>query len=62
VLESNEYDGRADIWSLGCVIFVLCNSRPDFTPFMANSEKILIERIKFLKHRQLNDSINIEIR
>jgi|LauGreDrversion4_2_1035121.scaffolds.fasta_scaffold4946255_1 serine/threonine protein kinase len=36
VIDGLDYDGWADIWSLGCVIFVLANSRIDITPFTAN--------------------------
>ena len=39
ILKREEYDSRADIWSLGCVIFMMCNND---TPFYAHSESKLI--------------------
>lgn len=42
VLEHQEYDGRADVWSLGCVIYAMCTKS---TPFLAQTEQSLMEKI-----------------
>lgn len=53
------YDSRTDIWSLGCIIFQICNQD---VPFNAQSEPRLIEKIKKTKHRAINENISAEIR
>ena len=53
------YDSRTDIWSLGCIIFQICNQD---VPFNAQSEARLIEKIKKTKHRAINENISAEIR
>ena len=53
------YDCRTDIWSLGCIIFQMCNFD---VPFNALNEVRLIEKIKKTKHRGINEMISSEIR
>ena len=50
-MKREEYDSRADIWSLGCVIFMICNND---TPFYAHSESKLIQKICYSQHKQIN--------
>lgn len=45
------YDHRTDIWSLGCIILQLCNFD---VPFSAFSEQRLVQKIKYMNHRQMD--------
>ena len=42
-LEGCGYDGRSDVWSLGCLMYELCTLTP---PFTASSQWQLVARIK----------------
>ena len=59
MLDGSQHDSRADIWSLGCVIFSICNF--DF-PFNAQSEKRLTEKIRTVAHKPIDGNISQEIR
>ena len=50
---SNGYDCRTDIWSLGCCIYQICNFD---VPFIDTTEKGLVNKIKFMKHRSIDPS------
>jgi NIMA (never in mitosis gene a)-related kinase len=53
MFDGSSYDDKTDIWSLGCVIFSLCNFSHAFD---AQTEKRLIEKIRFMQHNQINMS------
>jgi len=59
VLEGTDYDTRADIWSLGCVVY---NMFSYDIPFSALSEERLVEKIRFFPHRQLDTKVPQELR
>ena len=42
VWQDSPYDSRSDIWSLGCIIYEICNLRP---PFMARDMRGLYNKI-----------------
>lgn len=42
VVKSEEYDQRADVWSLGCIIHELCTF---VMPFNSTAERTLIDKI-----------------
>ena len=46
VVNSQEYDTRTDIWSLGCIIYELCTF---MMPFNSTNERSLIDKITNLK-------------
>lgn len=48
MFDGGKYDSRADIWSLGCIIFSICNF--DY-PFNAVNEQKLIEKVKNMPHK-----------
>ena len=53
------HDCRTDIWSLGCIIFQLCNLD---VPFNALTENRLITNIKECRHKPMNINICKELR
>lgn len=59
MFEGSQYDYRVDIWSLGVIIYQLCNF--DY-PFLAPSEQKMIQKVKSMPPRQLDQRISQEIR
>jgi len=53
VVKSEEFDTRADIWSLGCIIYELCTFQ---MPFNSSNERGLIEKITTQKTPEINSS------
>ena len=51
MFDGSQYDSKADIWSIGCIIFSICNF--DY-PFYAPNEKKMIEKVRTMRHRQLD--------
>ena len=43
MFEGTQYDYRVDIWSIGCIIYQLCNF--DY-PFVAPTEQKMIDKVK----------------
>lgn len=60
MLQGLDYDGRVDVWSLGCVIYTLCTNLE--YPFKATSEKQLIDKICNQPHLPLDEKIPQDIR
>ena len=52
---SNGYDCRTDIWSLGCIIYQICNFD---VPFIDKTENNLINKIKFMTHRCIDPNVS----
>ena len=59
MFDSCDYDSKTDIWSLGCILFQLCNF--DF-PFNAYKEEKLIQNIQQGRHKQMDMRNSQEIR
>lgn len=53
------YDNRTDIWSFGCTILQLCNND---VPFNALNEQRLIQKIKWMQHRQMDCRMTQELK
>ena len=59
MLEGTDYDSRADIWSLGCVIF---NMHSFDYPFNAGSEERMVQKICNHPHKPIDPRVPQEIR
>jgi NIMA (never in mitosis gene a)-related kinase 2 len=56
---SNGHDSRTDVWSFGCILIQICNLD---VPFNANTELRLIQKIKTMHHRNIDQCFSLEIR
>jgi serine/threonine protein kinase len=59
MLNSKKYDGRHDIWGLGCILYELCTRKH---PFMSLGETELRDRILNQKPAPLPDTYSQELR
>jgi len=59
MFDGAEQDSKVDVWSIGCILFQMCNN--DF-PFNHIDEKGLVQKIRYMPHKQISFRMSQDIK